>query len=282
MVYIVAFLHIFTLITIITLQYYYPDWVIKYPTERERFIDNVANIIYIVSIMYFILGVTRNEFEKERKSLREKDEYLNKQNQLIQDLLKELNHRVKNNLQVVSALLSLQAYRSRNPDAISALEEGKNRLISMSILHKKLYQDNFFNQISLDEYVDDLEDHVFLGFEHPIEMKKDIEEIMLTADQAIPLGLMLNEIFTGLRSHAFEPDARSRIVEIKAELKRPYVILSIKDNGTRLISEATKTKESGVSMELIDMLINQLDGTFDVHSLKPQGTEIKIKFILKY
>src|SRR5690606_1673341 len=104
------------------------------------------------------------------------------------------------------------------------------------------------------------------------EVEKSIEDIMLTADQAIPLGLVLNEIFTGLINYAFEPDAKSRVIGIKSQLDNTSIELSIRDNGTNLISEATKKKESGVSMELIDMLIKQLDGTFEVRSTKPQGT----------
>jgi len=281
LVYLISLLHIVSIITILLLQYLHPAWIVSYPNEKERLIDNLANIAYIVLIMYFILSIMRREFEKERANLREKDNYLNQQNQLIQDLLKELNHRVKNNLQVVTALLSLQAYRSRNPYAISALEEGKNRLISMSILHKKLYQDNFFNQISLKEYIDDLVEHVLSGIEETVEVEKDIEDMMLTADQAIPLGLILNEIFTGLVHHAFEPGAESPVIKIRSEFDKPLLTIFIRDNGTQLIAEATKMKESGVSMELIDMLIKQLDGTFNVHSVNPQGAEIRIKFTLK-
>src|SRR5690606_19452076 len=281
-VYLISFLHSVSIVTVLLLQYIHPEWIVKYPNEKERLVDNLANIVYIVLIMYFILGIMRREFEKERASLREKDAYLTQQNRLIQDLLKELNHRVKNNLQVVTALLSLQAYRSRNPYAISALEEGKNRLISMSILHKKLYQDNFFNQISLREYVDDLFEHVLSGTENTIEVKMDIEDIMLIADQAIPLGLVLNEIFTGLINHAFAPNAVSRIIGGRSQLDNAFIEIFISDIVINLIIEVTKMKESGVSMELIDMLIKQLDGSFKVYSIKPQGTEIRIKFILKH
>src|SRR5690606_8287467 len=112
-----------------------------------------------------------------------KNLYLEEKNQLIQDLLKELNHRVKNNLQVISSLLSLQAHRTKNPEAITALQEGKNRLLSMSLLHKKLYQDNFFNQISVSEYVKDLIEHSHTHPDVSLDIHTEIEDIMLPSDQ---------------------------------------------------------------------------------------------------
>jgi len=280
--YYISVLHIISIIAVLVLQYFHPEWIVDYPNERERLIDNLANIAYIVLIMYFILSVLRNEFEKERENVRKKDSYLSQQNVLIQDLLKELNHRVKNNLQVISALLSLQAYRSQNSDAVSALEEGKNRLVSMSILHKKLYQDNFFNQISLAEYIDDLIDHSLSGVDEPIKVKKDIEDIMLTADQAIPLGLILNEIFTDIRNHAFENHALYREMEIHSELDHSVVMVFIKDNGIGSSEKASSEKKSVLSMELIDMLIKQLDGTCEICNDPSSGTEIRIKFALEY
>jgi len=280
--YYISVLHIVSILTVLLLQYFHPEWIVDYPTEQERLIDNLANIAYIVLIMYFILSVLRKEFERERENVRKKDRYLDRQNLLIQDLLKELNHRVKNNLQVISALLSLQAYRSQNPEAVSALEEGKNRLVSMSILHKKLYQDNFFNQISLAEYIDDLIDHVLMGVDEPIEVKKDVEDIMLTADQAIPLGLILNEIFTDIRNHAFDDSGHYREIEIRSQLDHSLVVIFIKDNGRGSDKNASLNTKSELSRELVEMLIRQLDGTWEVSNIKPDETEIRIKFTLKY
>src|SRR5690606_17438624 len=165
-----------------------------------------------------------------------------------------------------SGLLSLQAYRSQHPHAVSALEEGKNRLESMSILHKKLYQDSFFNQISLAEYIDDLIEHILSGLTELIVVKKSIEEIMLTADQAIPLGLILNEIFTDIKNHAFEDHPLYPEIEITGQLIDSIVLVIIQDSGKSSIGNPSLKKKAELSFDLVDMLIMQLDGTWEVIS----------------
>src|SRR5690606_6494219 len=198
--YYVAMLHVVSVVSVLLLQYLHPEWVRNNTNEGIMLLDNIATFIYLSFMMYFVLDVIKNDIVKEQESYGRKDNHLDKQKLFIRDLLSELNHRVKNNLQVVSSLLSLQAYRSKHPQVVSALEEGKNRLESMSIVHKKLYQEEFFNQISLAEYIDDLIDHVLTGLDRPLEIEKNVEDIMLNADQAIPLGLILNEIFTDIKA----------------------------------------------------------------------------------
>lgn len=281
--YIVSFLHIFSVILILILNYYYPEWVVHYSNTKEELIDNVANVVYIILIMYFILSLIRNELEREHQSVRNKDSYLNHQNQLIESLLGELNHRVKNNLQVVSALLSLQAYRSDNLQVIEALEEGRNRLAPMSILHKKLYQDSFFNQISLSEYIDDLVEQALLKVDESFEIEKDVQNIVLTVDQAMPLGLILNEIFTNLCKGIFESEETIySIMKIQALLNEDSVQISIDIGGKVDSREVFLIQESEFNIKLIEMFVKQLDGSFSLITNELSGTEIIIKFILEY
>src|SRR5690606_5738140 len=87
--YIVMAIHLVCVIAILTLQYYHPDWIVTYPTGKERLIDNFSSVFFIIIIMYFVLDVVRKEFEKERENIRTKNLYLEEKNQLIQDLLKE-------------------------------------------------------------------------------------------------------------------------------------------------------------------------------------------------
>lgn len=281
--YIVSTIHLACIITILTLQYYHPEWIVTYPTGKERLIDNIFNVFFIILIMYFVLDVVRKEFEHERENIRTQNRFLQEKNQLIQDLLKELNHRVKNNLQVISSLLSLQAYRTQAPEAISALHEGKNRLVSMSLLHKKLYQDNFFNQISVSEYIQDLVDH---SLSHPdinFDIDSQIEDIMLNADQAVPLGLMLHEIFSGIIKPLYTSADENRRIEIKSKVNFKKLSLSITFYKLRppITKSETNTKKT-LSSELIDILTKQLDGNLRLIETDEPKTDINIQFKIKY
>ncbi len=281
--YVVSFLHILYMVSILILNYNYPEWVVHYSNAREELIDNMANIVYIILIMYFILSLIRNELEKEHESVINKDSYLNHQNKLIENLLGELNHRVKNNLQVVSALLSLQAYRSDNLAVIEALEEGRARLAPISILHKKLYQDNFFNQISLSEYIYDLIEQTLLEMGESFEVENGVQNIMLTADQAMPLGLILNEIFTDVHKYTYESeDAIYAITKIRTLLNEGSVQISINIDGKVVDHKDVSIKKMELNMKLINMFVKQLDGSFDFVTDEQSGTEIIIKFLLEY
>lgn len=281
--YIVCTLHLACIIIILTLQYIYPEWVTTYPNGKERLIDNVFSVLFIIIIMYFVLDVVRKEFESERENIRTQNRFLQEKNQLIQDLLKELNHRVKNNLQVISSLLSLQAYRSQAPEAISALQEGKNRLVSMSLLHKKLYQDNFFNQISISEYIQDLVDHSLAHPNVKFDIHSQIEDIMLNADQAVPLGLMLHEIFSGLIKPLYNTTDTDRRIEIQSEVNFKKLSLNITFYKLRLSPQQPDGSiKKTLSSELIDILIKQLDGNLHIIESEEPKTEINIQFKISY
>jgi two-component sensor histidine kinase len=275
----VALMHVVGLILSVSLNFFYPEWAINHYTGSARFADTILFLIMLVALLFVVLNVIRDMVTSERRSLRNKDIYLNQQNLLIQDLLKELNHRVKNNLQVISALLSLQAYRAQNPEAALALNEGRSRLESMALLHKKLYQDNFFNQIALAEYIDDLVVHV-LG-DYNVCVKRSVEDIMLTADQAIPLGLILNEIFTNIKKRLSDQDPDSTIL-IKTKIDSKNVRICIKDNSQHNIQQFFETEQPNVGKELIEMLVSQLDGNCKIKLNKQGELEIRIKFKLKY
>src|SRR5690554_423351 len=276
---IVTVLHLVGLTLFLSLKFFYPEWIINHYSGTQRFADNLIFLVMLIALLFLVLSIIRESVNQERRSLRTKDTYLNQQNLLIQDLLKELNHRVKNNLQVISALLSLQAYRAQNPEAIMALNEGRSRLESMALLHKKLYQDNFFNQIALAEYIDDLVAHV-LG-DNNVCVKRSVENIMLTADQAIPLGLIINEVFSNIKKGLNDQDPDSMIL-IKTKVDSKNVRICIKDNSKRNIEQFFAIENPNVGKELIEMLVRQLDGNCKIKVNKEGELEIRIKFRLIY
>lgn len=168
-------------------------------------------------------------------------------------LLKEIHHRVKNNLQLVSSILSLEELNTKNEEAINVLRTCKDRIISISIVHNKLYQDSSINEVNLSSYVKELCDNQ-ISFNPDIVMNLDVEDLKLELDTLIPLGLIINELITNSLKHAFQkteyPEINITIKQIDRILKFTYM-----DNGIFLVNKKD-SKSLGVS--LIEDLVYQL------------------------
>ncbi|MDH7512070.1 MAG: histidine kinase dimerization/phosphoacceptor domain -containing protein [Clostridiales bacterium] len=194
-------------------------------------------------------------------------------------LLKEIHHRVKNNLQVISSLLNLQAYNSSDPQLLKALREGQNRIRSMALVHEKLYQSKDLSRIDFGEYIRKLSVHLFQSYQVDpgrIELKQDIEGIFLDINTAIPCGLIMNELISNSLKHAF-PEGRKG--EIYLELRRQdekRLLLSVRDNGVGLPEDLDIYKTKTLGMQIVTLLAFQLDGTIELS--REQGTEFRILF----
>src|SRR5690606_11286713 len=136
-----------------------------------------------------------------------------------------------------------------------------------------------FNQIALAEYIDDLVAHV-LG-DNNVRIKRSIEDIMLTADQAIPLGLIINEVFSNIKKGLNDQDPDSMIV-IKTKVDSKNVRICIKDNSKHNVDQFFAIENPNVGKELIEMLVRQLDGSCKIKVNKEGELEIRIKFRLIY
>jgi two-component sensor histidine kinase len=206
-----------------------------------------------------------------------------------EELLKEQNHRVKNNLQVVSSLLSLQSKRLSDESAKRAVEESRLRVQSMAILHRKLYDGNRLAEIDLTEFVPELTNGVLKAFGYPsVQVQYVIDDIMLAADKAIPLGLILNELITNACKYAF-PDNERPELSITCRRKGNKLVLTVADNGPGLEGASVHAQGTdGVAevynggsfgMTLIQAQTEQLYGTIRFGSqeedVNPTGSNLR-------
>ncbi len=212
---------------------------------------------------------------------KKKNILLEKQNQEKEFLLKEIHHRVKNNLGIVSSLLDLQADKIKDPKITSAIEESRNRVYSMSMIHQKLYQGKNLSSIGMKEYLVDLSQHILdsYGQEGSIEYTYDLEDMELDVDSAIPVGLIVNELLTNSYKHAF-PNSRKGVINITCKhISEDRILLEVADNGIGLLEfDKEDDQGSGFGTQLIDLLIQQLDGS--IMTINGSGTRIRMEFDL--
>jgi PAS domain S-box-containing protein len=207
----------------------------------------------------FIQDVTeaRRIEEQMIASLREKEA-----------MLKEIHHRVKNNLQIVTSLLNLQLDRITDPTVISELRESQNRVRSMALVHETLYLSGNLGRINLSEYVDALSRHLFRSFGARaayIQLELDVANVDLDLERAIPFGLIINELISNALKYAF-PDGRTGRICISLQQTANHFELVFSDDGVGF-AEATKIGEvSTLGLRLVRDLVQQLNGTLQTVS----------------
>ncbi len=196
-------------------------------------------------------------------------------------LLKEVHHRVKNNLQVIISLLNLQSRQTADLDS-SHLVESQSRIQSMAFVHEQLYRHDNLSRIDFDRYVHDLVAYLIKVYqvrERPIEFKLSIDRIDLDVDQAIPSGLLINELISNALKYAF-PENSSGQINVRANvLEDNNVQIHIDDNGVGLPEGRDVLEGDTLGLQLVQRLTKQLDGDFNIRS--GGGTIINIRYPYK-
>jgi PAS domain S-box-containing protein len=220
------------------------------------------------------LGITRDITERKRaeeqimSALREKD-----------ILLKEIHHRVKNNLQVVASLLDLQSRSIEDRQARMLFGESQKRIETMTLIHEKLYQSKDLARIDFTEYVDDLTAQIFAlheGRSDLIDLKADVRNVILDVNKAIPCGLIINELVSNALKHAFTGGERGTVSIRMHAHNEGGVTLSVSDDGKGFPEGVDYLNTKSLGMQLIISLVDQLGGIIKLEGGK--GTTFVITF----
>jgi PAS domain S-box-containing protein len=229
--------------------------------------DNNRQVKTIVSFMRDITEQKQAE-EQIKANLKEKE-----------TLLHEIHHRVKNNMTVISSLLSLQRNNVDNKEAEAAMQDSQNRVQSMSMIHETLYRSDNFATIDLKTYLSELGRTIFQNYSisNKVQFKVEAENIMIGAKQASPVGLIVNELIANCLKYAFPNDREGEILlELKTN-KENGVELSVSDNGIGLPESFDWRKSPSLGLKLVRSLTeDQLGGSIDMES--KNGTKFTIKF----
>lgn len=183
-------------------------------------------------------------------------------------LLKEIHHRVKNNLQVISSMLNLQARQLRDPVLASAFAESQQRIQTIALVHERLYQSPDLSNIGLDEYLRSLVDNVMYAqnaTERGITARTEIAGISLPIQRAIPCGLIVNELITNAVKHAF-PAGRRGIIRVSMKHAADEIELVVADDGVGLPPGRDAKKSDSLGLDLVFAFAEQLDATLDIRS----------------
>jgi len=240
-------------------------WVLGQAIIERTNSERVANYIGTIT------DITERKHAEEqlKESLREKE-----------ILLREIHHRVKNNMQVISSLLMLQEELSEDEKVIEMLKDSQNRIISMALIHEKLYRSENFSRIDLKEYIDDLVSGLFQSYgisEDKVALNINAENVLLGIDSAIPCGLIINELVSNSLKHAFPEYESGEINILIHSTDEDMIELSIGDNGIGIPEDLDFRRTESLGLRIVNVLVeNQLHGEITLN--RDRGTKFKIKF----
>lgn len=250
------------------------------PSQYDfRFIDRKGNIKYIHLYVDLIPGTKKSvasliDITERRKAEKEIETSLREK----EVLLREIHHRVKNNLQIVSSLMNLQTKFVDDQESVNLLRESQSRVKSMAIIHELLYQTKSLAKIDLSKYVSSLVSYLFDSYmvdPRRIKLNVDMEEVLVNIDTAIPCGLIINELVSNSLKHAF-PEGFDGEITIRIHDTDGEYDLTISDNGVGFPSDLNFRKTDSLGLQLVNSLVGQLDGTIELD--RSHGTEFRIKF----
>lgn len=233
-------------------------------------------------------GLTYIYFRLKKRSkfiLQEKQNEINAQHILIKKilgekewLLREIHHRVKNNLQIVISLLNTQSAYLDNADALVAIRNSQNRMHAISLIHQKLYQSDNLAEIHMKWYINALVNYMIecFGTDKKIQFTLDTDEIKLDVAQAVPLGLILNEAISNTIKYAFPEDKRGRVHISFLAIKDDICELKIADNGVGLPDGFDPDHTESLGMSLMTGLTKQLNG--EINMWNQNGLALQVSF----
>jgi len=241
---------------------------------KHKTVELSSNAVYI-----------EGKFKGSRDILRDITEKKITNNELVQSLkekevlLKEVHHRVKNNLQVISSILNLQSTYINDEKTLSILRESQNRVKSMSFIHESLYRTKDFNNIDFSEYIERLSKNMVYSYQYSknrILLKLDIDKVFLSLDISIPCGLIINELLSNALKYAFPENKKGKILISVKEAKKGKIEIKVEDDGIGFPKDIDIKKGESLGMLLVNTLVEQIDGNIKVRS--KEGTKYLITF----
>ena len=244
-----------------------PDGEVRWVRDRAFPITNESGEVYRVAGVVDDVTERKQSLEQITTSLHEKEV-----------LLKEIHHRVKNNMQVITSLLNLQSRTIKDEQALSVFQDSQNRVKSMALIHETLYQSKDLSRINFAEYLQKLVAHVSRSYRirpEAVKININVDDVSLPIDTAVPCGLIINELASNSLKYAFPADMRGE-VNITFERSDAQYVLRVSDTGVGFPSNFDPEMGKSLGMKLVRMLTDQLCG--ELERRNGVGTTFEIKF----
>ena len=245
--------------------------------QRDNFwIETFLNPIYLELGKIREISCLAHEITEKKESEQQIKQSLSEK----EVLLKEVHHRVKNNLQVISSILNLQSSYVKDQNTLDILRESQNRIKSMSFIHESLYQTKNFSSIDFSDYIRNLSKnlvHSYRVYNELVDLDLDIDKVYLNLDQAIPCGLIVNELVSNSLKYAFTEGSSGKITVGLSENDKK-VQLRVEDTGIGLEKDFDFRNTDSLGLQLVVTLVEQLDGEIELVSDKGKGTKYLITF----
>lgn len=242
---------------------------------NKIYLEVFLNPVYNNSVVDEVSGIAHNVTDK--KLIQQRVEQSLKEKEV---LLKEVHHRVKNNMQIISSILNLQSSYVTDAYTLALLKESQNRIKTMAYIHESLYQNKSFTSVNFSEYIQTLSRNIIQSYvisSEKIDLILNLEKISLNLDLSIPAGLIINELITNAIKHAFPNAMKGKILlDLKSENNMVYI--QVKDNGVGIPPEMDYNNTNTLGLQLVNTLIDQIGGEIKFNSKKGIGTEVLIKF----
>lgn len=241
-------------------------------------------VIALLSVILFLLYMSyRSKLRSQAQLNRHNDSLqllVDQQLKLIEEkewLVKEVHHRVKNNLQIIVSLLDLQHRTTENKQGSDAIKSSQNRIRSMAMLHQHLYQTDTPKAISIESYIRELIQYLESSITHKkrLAFELDLDSIKMDVSQVVPIGLIINEAVTNSIKYAFTEEPAGKIF-IRLKKIKEKTTLTISDNGQGLSEDFEEKQSKSLGLNLIQMMAQQLDGEFSF--INGQGLSLEIDF----
>ncbi|HAZ02671.1 MAG TPA: hypothetical protein DCY97_10955 [Marinilabiliales bacterium] len=231
-------------------------------------VTGIAGLL-VVLLALFLYKLTQR-LRSANQLLGEYNEELNQKNHIIHQalldkevLIKEIHHRVKNNLQIISSIINLQSMRIKDKATQEIFEEMQRRILAISSIHQKLYQSDSVTSINMKDYLSEVVDSIHIAFNNPqlnVKYEIMIQQIVMDIDSAVSMGLMVNELATNAYKYAFKPAQNNQFL-VKLENPEPEKYqLTVKDNGLGLPTDFSLTKANSLGLRMVSLLTRQLKG----------------------
>lgn len=243
----------------------------------------ILSVVTVVLLIYFILRYRIYKTNLQRIRLENQVEIrtreITRQKREIETLIKEIHHRVKNNLQVINSILNLQSSYINDPQSKQVFKECQSRIYSMSVIHERLYETHSLSHLNLKDYVHKLTNYLREAYtvKYPVEFDLRINVDTCGLDTLIPFGLLLNELISNSLKYAFTDNSKLNIIKVQLDLTGPgQYCLIVGDNGIGHTKDLNEDQPT-FGMELIKVLVEQLNGI--ITRLPEDGAVYKIDFV---